>query len=68
MYNQYEQKVPSWGSCGVYEATVTVVGMMHIILAHADENNTVVIILNKFQEMLHNLGQKHVVIVGDQSL
>ena len=42
--------------------------MMPIIQAHADENNTVVTILNKFQEMMHHLGQKHVVIVGDQPL
>ena len=72
MYNQDEQNVPSWAAfhvaCGVSEATVTVVGMMPIIQAHADENNTVVIILNKFQEMMHHLGQKHVVIVGDQPL
>ena len=27
---------------------------------------TVVTILNKFQEMMHHLGQKHVVIVGNQ--
>ena len=69
MYNQDEQNVPSWAAfhaaCGVYEATVTVVGMIPIIQAHADENNTVVTMLNKFHEMVHHLGQKHVVIVGD---
>ena len=67
-----KKKVPSWAAfhaaCGVSEATVTVVGMMRIIQAHADENNTVVTILNKFQEMMHHLGKKHVVIVGDQPL
>ena len=73
LYNQDEQNVPSWAAfhaaCGVSEATVKVVGMMSIIQAHADENNTVETILNKFQEMMHHLGQKHVVIVGgDQPL
>ena len=72
MYNQDEQKVPSWAAfhaaCGVSEATVTVVGMMPIIQAHSDENNNVVTILNKFQEMMHHLGQKHVVILGAQPL
>ena len=72
MYNQDEQNVPSWVAfhvaCGVSEATVglTVVGMIPIIQAHADENNTVVTMLNKFQEMMHHLGQKHVAIVGNQ--
>ena len=46
----------------------TVVGMMPILQANADENNTVVTILNKFQKMMRHLGQKHVVIVGDQPL
>ena len=72
LYNQDqdEQKVPSWAAlhaaCGVSEAAVTVVGMMPII--HADEYNTEVTISNKFQEMMHHLGQKHVVIVGDLSI
>ena len=56
MYNQDDQNVPSWAAfhaaCGVSEATVTVVGMIPIIQAHADENNTVVTMLNKFQEMI----------------
>ena len=72
MYNQDEQKVPSRAAfnaaCGVSEATVTVVGMLPIIQAHADENNTVMTILNKFQEMMNHLGKKHVVIVRDQPL
>ena len=67
MYNQDKQSVPSWAAfhaaCGVSEATVTVVGMMPIIQAHADENNTMVTILNKLLEMMHHLGQKHVAIV-----
>ena len=67
MYNQDKQNAPSWAAfhaaCGVSEATVTVVGMMSIIQADADENNTVVTILNKFLEMMHHLDQKHVVIV-----
>ena len=70
MYNQDEQNVPSWAafhaSSGVFEATVF--GMLPIIQAHADENNTVVTMLNKFQEMMHHLVQKHVVIIGDQPL
>ena len=57
-----------YAACGVSEATVTVAGMMPILQANADENNTVVTILNKFQEMMHHLDQKHVVIVGDQPL
>ena len=72
MYNQDEQNVPLWAAfhvaCGVSEATVAVVGIMPIIQAHADENNTVVTILNKFQEMMNHLAQKHVVTVGDQPL
>ena len=36
--------------------------MMPIIQAHADENNTVVTILNKFQDMMYHLSQKDVVI------
>ena len=65
-YNQDGQNAPSWASfhaaCGVSEATVTVnfVGMTPIIQANADENNTVVTMLNKFHEMMHHLCQKHV--------
>ena len=69
LYNQDEQKVPSWAAlhaaCGVSEATVTVFGMMPII--HADDYNTEVTISNKFQEMMHHLGQKYVVIVAEQN-
>ena len=72
MYNQDEQKVPSWAAfhaaCGVSEATVTVVGLISITQAHADKNNTVVTILNKFQKMMHHLGPQYFVIVGDQPL
>ena len=72
MYNQDKQNVPSRAAlhavCDVSEATVTVAWMMPIIQAHADENNTLVTILNKFQEMMHHLGQKHVVIVEDHPL
>ena len=32
--------------------------MMPIIQAHADENNTVVTILNKFQDMMYHLRTK----------
>ena len=46
MYNQDEQNISSWAAfyaaCGVSKATV--VGMMPIIQAHADENTTVVTI------------------------
>jgi len=72
MSESEDQKVPSWAAfneaCSYTDLPVTTIGMMPILLAPADDNNTVTTVLNRFCEITKRLGQKHVVITGDQPL
>ena len=66
------QHVPSWSSFNEASSTkdppLTVAGMMPIIQAPADDNDTMTTVINRFKKIADHLGQKHTVIVVDQPL
>ena len=66
------QHVPSWSAfnetCSAADPPITVAGMMPILQAQADENDTMVTVINKFRKVSEHLGQSHTVIVADQPL
>ena len=66
------QHVPSWSSFNEASSTtdppLTVAGMMPILQAPADDNDTMTTVINRFKKIADHLGQKHTVIVVDQPL
>ena len=67
-----KQNVPSWAvfneAVRVSDAPVTTTGMMPILQAPADENNTVATVLNQMQRLSNHLGQTFTIIIADQPL
>jgi hypothetical protein len=71
-YESSNHQVPSWTAfnetCSTNDPPVTTIGVLPILQAHADQNDTVVTVINRFRKMNHSLGQKYTIIAGDQPL
>ena len=67
-----KQTIPSYAAfyetCSRADPPSTTIGMMPILQAPADDNNTVSTVLSHFQAITSKLGQKHTIIAGDQPL
>ena len=72
MHNVENQHVPSWSAFNETRSTVdppiTVPGMLPILQAKADDNDTMTTVMNKFKAISNHLGQEHTILVTDQPL
>ena len=67
-----DQKIPIWGAfnevrCSV-DPPVTTAGMLPILQAPADDNNTMTAVINRFVSVSRHFGQRFTVITADQPL
>ena len=67
-----DQKIPIWGAfnevrCSV-DPPVTTAGMLSILQAPADDNNTMTTVINRFVSVSRHFGQRFTVITADQPL
>ena len=67
-----EQVIPTWAAfnetISLTDSRTTTPGMLPILQAPADDNNTVVTVINRFIEITTKLGQPYTVIAMDQPL
>ena len=72
MHSSDIQHVPSWSSFNAATSTVnpplTTVGMLPILQAPSEINDTVRTVINNFKTIAAHLGQKYTNIFADQSL
>ena len=72
MHNGGQQTIPAWAAFN--EATtlvnppLTTPGMLPILQAPADDNNTMTTVINHFMAITENLGQPYTIIAVDQPL
>lgn len=67
-----DHRVPNWSEfnrlISDVDPPVTTVGMLPILQAPADTNDTMTTVLNKFGSISRTLGQRHTVLIADQPL
>ena len=67
-----EQVIPTWAAfnetIGLTDSRTTTPVMLPILQAPADDNNTVVVVINRFTEITSKLGQPYTAIAMDQPL
>jgi len=72
LHDESEKSVPSWAAFNEAVTNVnppiTVTGMLPILQAPADANDTVTTVINRFMAISHKLGQQHTIITADQPL
>ena len=72
MCNASEQMIPAWAAfnerISLINSPITTPGMLPIIQAPADDNNTITTIINHFMAIAEHLGQPNTVIAADQPL
>ena len=66
------RSVPAWGALNVaisvINPPVTTAGMLPILQAQADDNDTLTTVINGFMSISKHIGQKHTIITADQPL
>ena len=71
VHSRCKQRIPSWSAsneaCSIIYKPITTIGMMPILQAPANHNDTVTKLLNRSQRAATHLKQKHVILVGDPS-
>ena len=70
--NEEKCPVPSWGAFNETISTVnppvTTPGMLPILQAPADDNDTLTTVINRFIDISRHIGQDHTIITADQPL
>lgn len=70
--NGQDRSIPAWGSLNEAISTVdppvTTAGMLPILQAPADDNNTLTTVINRFMAISNHTGQKYTIITADQPL
>ena len=64
--------IPAWGALNeaisVSDPPVTTAGMLPILQAPADDNDTLTTVIHRFMDISSHVGQKHTIITADQPL
>ena len=67
-----ERSVPGWRALNEatssVDSSVTIAGMLPILQAPADHNDTLTTVVNRFMDISKYTGQKHRIITADQPL
>ena len=67
-----KRHVPAWTEFNALvsqvDPPVTTIGMLPILQAPADNDDTMITVINRFNAITKKLGQKHTVLIGDQPL
>ena len=72
IYNCDDQHVPAWAAfneaCSSVNPPITTAGLLPILQAPADNNDTLTTVINRFVSISKHLQQKHTIIAMDQPL
>ena len=67
-----KRSVPTWRALNeatsIIDPPVTTAGMLPILQAPADDNDTLTTVINRFADITNHTGQKHTIITADQPL
>lgn len=70
--DEEDRSVPDWRALNeatsIVDPAVTTTGMLPILQAPADDNDTLTTVINRFMDISKHMVQKHTIITADQPL